>query len=124
MPCNLGCKGEKIPYLNNKKIDNEVERDKLGVYGLDRGSKDDSFKVYYLGRADSCLNTRLKDHIGDKYKGSIYKWFKYDYANSVEDAYRKECECYHYYGGKDKLDNEVHPQKPEGTNLKCPICGE
>ena len=39
-------------------------------------------------------------------------------------GYSKECECYHRYGGKDKLDNEVHPQKPEGTNLKCPVCGE
>ena len=124
MPCNLGCKGKTIPYLNNEKIDEEVEKERCGVYGLDRGSKDKPFKVYYVGRADDCLNTRLKEHVGEEYKGSTYKWFKYDYADSAKEAYHKECECYHHYGGKDKLDNEIHPRKPEGTNLKCPICGE
>lgn len=124
MSCNLGFKEEKIPYLNSENIDNEVEKDRYGVYGLDRGSKDDPFRVYYVGRADKCLNSRLKDHIDEKFEGSTYKWFKYDYADSTEEAYQKECECYHHYGGKDKLDNEAHPQKPEGTNLKCPICGE
>jgi hypothetical protein len=124
MPCNLGFKGESVPFLNNDKIDEQVEKNKLGVYGLDRGSEKDPFKVYYVGRADSCLNTRLKKHVGEKYGNSTYKWFKYEYANSVKEAYEKECQCYHHFGGKDKLDNDVHPKKPENTNLKCPVCGE
>ena len=124
MVCKLRHKGDKVPYLNNEKIDKEVEKNRLGIYGLDRGSKDDPFKVYYVGRADECLNTRLKRHVDEKYKGTTYKWFKYDYADSIEEAYYKECKCYHHYGGKEKLDNEIHPQKPEGTDLKCPVCGQ
>jgi len=124
MVCKLGYKGKNIPNLTNEKIDEEVEKDRMGVYGLDRGSATDTFKVYYVGRADECLNKRLKNHVGEKYKGTTYNWFKYDYAKSVKEAYYKECECYHHYGGKDKLDNEIHPQKPKGTNLKCPVCGQ
>ena len=124
MSCNLSHKGKDIPYLNEKNVDDQVEKDKLGVYGLDRGKKDDPFKVYYIGRADNCLNTRLKKHIGEKYENTTYKWFKYDYAKSIQDAYNKECKCYHHYGGKEKLDNEIHPRKPEGTNYKCPVCGK
>jgi len=123
MPCNLSSRSGDAIYLSEEKIDKEVGKDRLGVYGLDRGSKDDPFKVYYVGRAED-LNARLKQHVGEKYKGSMYKWFKYDYAKSAKEAYDKECECYHLHGGKEKLDNEVHPQRPEGTNWKCPVCGK
>jgi len=111
MSCNLTFKGDSIPYLNETKVDEQVEKKKYGVYGLDRGSKDDPFKVYYIGRSDSCLNTRLKQHIGEEYNGEKYKWFKFDFASSIEEAFYKECRCYHHYGGKEKLDNEEHPKK-------------
>lgn len=110
-------------YLDNDTIDANVAKNRKGVYGLDRGAG--GFKVYYVGRSDSCLNDRLKRHVGEKYRGSTYRWFKFAYASSEEEAYNMECECYHYHGGKEELDNEEHPKKPEGrTDLKCPVCGQ
>jgi hypothetical protein len=118
MTYNLG----NILYLSVDRIDEEVKKEKFGIYVLDRGRT--SFRVFYVGRSDVCLNTRLKEHVGEKYGGSTYEYFKYDYATSVNEAYEKECECYHDNGGSDKLDNDAHPKKPENSNLNCPVCGE
>ena len=68
--------------------------------------------------ADEDLNNRLKAWVGSK-----YKFFKFDYATSPKNAFEKECELWHDYGGpQGKLDNERHPQRPNGTDWKCPRC--
>ncbi len=110
-----------IPYklsvlaaLRNEKIDAIVTQNRSGAYALDK-SATGGFQVSYVGRADDDVNKRLKDWVGK------YKFFEFDYATSPKDAYEKECELWHDFGGADgKLDNKIHPDCPEGTNWKCP----
>lgn len=103
--------------LTNEKIDQAVTRTSPGVYALDKTTTG-GFQVNYVGRADVDLNKRLKAWVGSK-----YKFFKFDYATSPKNAFEKECELWHDYGGpQGKLDNEKHPQRPNGTDWKCPRC--
>ena len=101
--------------LTEDKIDEVVTRISVGNYAL--GHKDgDTFKVKYVGRSDNDLNDRLKDWIGD------YRRFKYSYASSPKAAFEKECQNYHDFGGKKKLDNSLHPDRPDGSKWECPVC--
>ena len=106
-----------VEVLTNEKIDEVVTRTSPGVYALDR-IPGGGFHVNYVGRSDDDLNERLESWVGSK-----YKWFEFDYATSRKDAFEKECELWHDFGGpKGKLDNEKHPERPNGTNWKCPKC--
>jgi hypothetical protein len=105
----------KGPYpLTEQDIDANVEKT-TGNYVL--GYKDkDEFRTQYVGRSDTDLNQRLKDHVAEG-----YKYFAFSYASSTENAYLKECKLYHNISG---ISNKIHPAKPEGapTDLKCPVC--
>lgn len=102
--------------LTKEQIKKNVEADKIGNYALGRIDKeDDKFIVKYVGRSDDCLRTRLKDYIDE------YDKFKFSYADSVKDAFEKECNNYHDFG-ENKLDNKIHPDRPEGEKWKCPQC--
>ncbi len=105
-------------YLNAEKIDEIITKTSAGNYAL--GDKnDDKFTVSYVGRADSDLNDRLNDHATKKQ----YRFFKYSYASSPKAAFLKECENYHDFGGDDKLDNKIHPDRPSNSkDWKCPKC--
>ena len=36
---------------------------------------------------------------------------------------KKECKNYHDFGGDiGSLDNDIHPDRPEGKEYECPIC--
>lgn len=101
--------------LSNEKIDQNVIKTSAGNYALGH-TKDSSFIVKYVGRSDDDLNKRLKDWVGD------YKQFKYSYATSPKAAFEKECRNYHDFGENKKLDNEYHPDRPDGSTWKCPVC--
>jgi hypothetical protein len=106
------------PYpLNELSIDTYVNAI-TGNYGL--GHSDGSlFSVMYVGRSEN-INKRLKEHISEG-----YTYFMFSYAPTIVDAYLKECRNYHAYLDEGfVLDNQVHPAKPEGSTLKCPICGQ
>ena len=108
--------GESYP-LTAEKIDEKVEKKRIGVYVLGHmGEK--SFIVEYVGRSDDELNGRLHWWIG---KG--YPRFKFGYNRTVKAAFEKECTIYHDFGGKKKLDNDIHPQRPKGENCPCPVSG-
>lgn len=102
------------PYLLSlKKINDQVTRTSPGVYILLNIFKLDR----RVGRSDKDLKRRLKNWVGK------YWWFKFDYCTSPKNAFERECNLYHYYGSKNgALDNENHPQRPTGTNWKCPKC--
>lgn len=105
-------------YVLSKDIINEkVTRTSAGNYAL--GYVDDgTFYVQYVGRADKDVASRLKQHVGERYKR-----FKFSYATSPKAAFEKECENYHDFGGNEgKLDNKIHPDRPENANWKCPRC--
>jgi len=105
--------------LNEDVIDLYVS-EKIGNYALGVAHKD-TFAVKYVGRSDTNLNQRLKDHIGEEYPN-----FKFYYAGSPAEAYASECVDYHrFIDAVKKLDNEIHPDKPKNapSSLHCPICG-
>ena len=106
------------PYVfTSAKIDEVVTRTSEGNYALGRTKDDDTFIVKYVGRSDENLNQELKAKLSD-----TYKRFKYSYATSPKDAFEKECQNYHDFGESAKLDNQIHPDRPDGTNWKCPVC--
>ena len=87
-----------------------------GNYGLGHVGEDGIFIVRYVGRSDTDLNSRLKDWVGK------YKQFKYSQTSSREEAFKKECKNFHDFDGVSGLDNDIHPDRPDGRNLECPVC--
>ena len=113
---SLGMTG---PYdLTPNKINAVVAQASPGNYALGHKS-DDTFYVSYVGRSDSDVRGRLLSWAGKKSK---YESFKYAYASSPKAAFEKECRNYHDFGGSKKLDNGSHPDRPDGTDWKCPVC--
>lgn len=106
------------PYdLTEAVVDKEVTRTSPGNYALGHVDQDNTFRVEYVGRSDTDVKLRLKQWAA---KG-VYRSYKYSYATSKKDAFLKECKNYHDF---DNLDNEYHPDKPDETNWKCPLCGK
>lgn len=112
---NLNMNG---PYFFNKdKVDEVVTRTSAGNYALGYVNDENAFIVQYIGRADIDVNTRLKQHIGEPYKR-----FKFSYASSPKVAFEKECRNYHDFGESKKLNNKIHPDRPQNSSWKCPCC--
>ena len=112
------------PYdFTSEKVDEIITKKSPGNYALGYISqKTGKFIVRYVGRSDSDVNDRIKDHIDES---DEYQSFKFSYATSPKDAYAKECENWHDFGGLNgELDNSYHPDKPNDTNWKCPKCGK
>ena len=109
--------------LVNEEIDNNVSEGRAGVYLLlCFDPKQNSWLVRYVGRSDTDLNARLKQHCSKKYDA-----FCFEYATTPLEAYYGECRYYHRYGGdRNLLDNEYHPDAPKGLAEKvvCPYCIE
>ncbi len=97
--------------FNLDSINSIITETKPGNYALGY-KKDSTFFVQYVGRADSDLNDRIIDNLSK----NKYKRFKYSYATSAKAAFEKECQNYHDFGGKEKLDNRIHPDSPDGIN--------
>lgn len=111
---NLGMTG---PYeLTKENIDNNVTRTSAGNYALTNSVVNGKFVVEYVGRSDSDVNARLKTWVGK------YKHFKFTYASSPMNAFERECRNYHEFGESKSLNNSIHPDRPENTNWKCPLC--
>ena len=105
------------PYeLSSEKINEVVTRTSAGNYALGH-TESNTFYVEYVGRADSNLRERLKYWTDNK-----YEQFKFSYATSPKAAFEKECRNYHDFGENKALDNKIHPDRPDGSNWKCPIC--
>lgn len=101
--------------MDSEAIDQQVTTTSAGNYALGY-SFNDTFYVKYVGRADSNLNQRLKNWEGK------YDEFKFSYATSPKTAFDEECRNYHDFGGKDELDNDIHPDRPNNSSWKCPKC--
>ena len=100
--------------LTERKIDEYVSAD-IGAYALGFVNAG-QFHVRYVGRSDDDLNGRLKYWIGS------YSAFKYGHFERVEDAFAKECQMFHDFGGdRGKLDNDIHPARPKGVRCDCPV---
>lgn len=99
--------------LKESEITSNVKNKQAGVYVLDN-STDSPFKFQYVGRSDDDLPGRLRKWIGK------YRYFKFDYSSSAKDAFEMECRLYHE---NKPPDNTIHPDRPDGTNYKCPVSG-
>lgn len=116
MPIEFGLHG---PWpLTEKDIDKVVTGIGAGAYILTCERINPGFIVNYVGRSDDDLNGRLKKWVGMK-----YTHFMYGFLPSAKDAFLKECRLFHDFGGIEKLDNKIHPDRPKNTNLTCPVSG-
>jgi len=109
------------PYrLARNEIDARVSA-ALGVYALGNQVTENgtALVIRYVGRDDVDVNRRLKDWIGS------YEFFLYGHLPTAIANYEKECWLYHTFGGPaGTLDNEIHPAKPKGSFVRCPMnCG-
>ena len=113
--------------LTVEKIDEVVLPERIGNYAYGYLNNQGRFVVRYIGRSDSDLRERIKHGVDDmRIDSSLrYECFKFSYAESVKEAYEKECHNYHDFGGdRGFLCNEIHPAKPEEYDGFCPICGQ
>ena len=118
-----------MPFLNmygpyeftKEMVDRKITKKSAGNYALGY-LRNDVFVVRYVGRSDSDVNGRIKDHIGEC---DEYQMFKFSYATSPRAAFLEECRNWHdFQGPSGKLNNEYHPDKPKGTHWVCPECGK
>lgn len=109
--------------LTKEEIDRQIPEGVIGNYAFGNIVKDNAgnkaFCVCYVGRADGePLRDRIKHGIKDGYIE-----FKFSIAKTKKEAYEKECKNWHDFGGPEGfLDNKYHPDKPDGTDYKCPYC--
>jgi hypothetical protein len=94
-------------------IDGAVTRRSPGVYALGYSAPDGKFFVNSVGRCDTDVKARLRDHIGSA------TLFKYDYFPSPKAAFERECELFHDLRPPA---NRIHPDRPKGTTYDCPRC--
>lgn len=113
--------------LTYDEIDRLVLENSIGNYAYGYLNDKGVFIVCYVGRSDTDLKERIKHGIEDMKTDPTcrYERFKFSYADSIQEAYEKECQNYHDFGGEEGyLRNEVHPAKPERYEGTCPICGK
>jgi len=84
-----------------------------GAYALGNTNDKNLFVISYVGRSDDDLAGRLQQHVLKP-----YLQFKYGFLPSSAAAFDKECRLYHDFSPPD---NRVHPARPQGTNLRCPV---
>ncbi len=101
--------------LTPQAIEAYVDANSIGVYILADGSN----QARYVGRSDENLRQRLKGWAGR------YSSFYFEYARLPMEAFLRECELFHKYGGDEgALDNRAHPACPKGCGQACPRCRE
>jgi hypothetical protein len=101
-------------------INKKVEDNKMGNYALGYVRQSTSgFVPKYVGRSDNDLKGELIAKLPTK--SSTRQQFKFGYAQTVKEAFDKECTNYHDF--KRQLENNIHPRRPDGKNYSCPVRG-
>ena len=99
--------------LTEAEVNQQVDRKSAGTYALDQAHDSGAFRISYVGRSDTDVNERLRQHVGK------YRRFKYEYYASPEEAFAKECGLYHDFNPPSTIQ---HPPRPLGSKWKCPHC--
>ena len=98
--------------LTDDDIDGNVDTG-IGVYAL--GDETESrFRILFVGRADYDINDRLHLHVGE------YPIFKFRRFKTMREAFERECRLFHEFTPPG---NHVHPERPLGTDYRCPAQG-
>lgn len=103
--------------LDGTTISQKIMDKTPGNYALGRKNNEGEFLVSYVGRSDSDVKDRLQYWAAN----SDHPLFKFSYASSANEAYEKECRNYHDFTPPE---NDIHPDKPKNSRVRCPICGE
>lgn len=99
--------------LSEENINDNVKNGDIGTYILSRGNN----VANYVGRSDSDLNVRLKEHLHEQ---EGYRQFWFELVKTSLEAYYLECQWYHKYNPSD---NNNHPAVPPGASWKCSVSG-
>lgn len=102
----------KLHSLTRSNVEQTAPRS-IGVYKLYNTR---SGPIRYVGSTKN-LRQRLLTWAS---QGS-YSYFEYEFADTRDQAYKRETNLYHYYGPS-QLDNDQHPPRPN-QRVKCPACG-
>lgn len=102
--------------FDSDTVKTRVSKGRKGNYALGY-VKENTFHIEYVGRSD----TDLQDELIIRLVTHQHPSFKFSYASSNEEAYRKECQNYHDFNPHE---NEKHPASPAGMNLRCHVCGK
>jgi len=100
--------------LTGSGVSNNVKGIGPGAYALGNTNEKDQFVISYVGRSDDDLAGRLQQHVLEP-----YLQFKFGFLPSATAAFEKECGLYHDFSPRD---NKVHPARPQGKRLSCPVC--
>jgi hypothetical protein len=98
--------------LNDRTIKQMVRKPQPGIFLLHTVP---GGQPRFLGRDDRNVRDKLL-----KWLGRSYRYFQFDYCETPEEAFRRQCELYHQL--KQYLDNTRHPERPDGTDWRCPLC--
>ena len=100
--------------LTKEAIEKEVKFISPGVFALGVLNDDGRFHMLFVGRSDTDVRRVLKSYVGKANR------FKFQLFDNPEDAFKKECEIYHFMKPKA---NTVHPMRPVSMEWTCPECG-
>lgn len=103
-PIKLTCDG----------IQDELADGCPGVFALGFTDQQGRFCITFVGSADADLKSVLRNHIGTAPE------FKFRHYAAAEAAFERECELFHQFM---PVGNFLHPERPPGSNWKCPKCG-
>lgn len=107
------------PIPLNGDIVAVLPADRYGVYSLGTQGAG-GYLPRYFGRSDTCVKTRLHDHVG----AGLFPRFCVRLLDTLWEAYTYECKLVHAFAGAFPLTNKNHPAKPAGKTWPCPVCGQ
>jgi hypothetical protein len=90
-----------------------VPKGHTGTYLLFQGQE-----PIYIGRSDSCVNTRLSSH--NHLQAATH--FLWEPTKTIRAAWMLECFWYHRLKGMPTTLNMIHPARPGGSDRTCPFC--
>lgn len=90
-----------------------------GAYILLRAREGADATPIYVGRSDTCLQTRLTGHPHKRHATH----FIFAPTGTAKRAFWLEAALYHQLNTDDmQILNQVHPASPQNSGLTCPFC--
>jgi hypothetical protein len=102
------------PFPLNYEVVNREVIARVGAFTLGYTSADGRFCANKVGRSDGNLRECLTRNIG------LEREFKYLPLATATEGFETECRLFHSLA---PLRTRSHPNRPNGTNSTCPICG-
>lgn len=102
--------------LHPTRVRELIPSDATGFYKLGTIT-DGSFYTEYFGRSDRGLRERLLTHCRERPEMTH---FEPVVTKSIRRAFQMECREWHLRG--DRMDNEIHPARPNMLAYSCPYC--